>query len=224
MISVASNACSAAFRATLVMFFLATLGCSVPNQGLRPTAFDFGPGPLTAAPTELDPNLPAVIIDVVQTNPALERTDMVYRLAYVDPHQFRPYAQARWSMSPALLIRERLRGYLGQHRRVLNTGELSSSAVGTPASDRPPPWLLHVDLEEFSQLFSAPQTSVGLLRLRATVTRTMSGGAQRVEQRHLIIQRPAPSADAAGGVRAMILATDAAAQELDNWLREIDAH
>ena len=223
MILVAFNDCFTVFRASLFVLLLSVIGCSAPNQAARPTAFDFGPGPLSAVPAEVDPRLPAVIIDVVLSNPALERTDMVYRLAYVDPHQFRPYAQARWSISPALLIRERLRGYLGQHRTLLSAGELESSGTGTVASDRPAPWKLHVELEEFSQLFSAPQTSVGLLRLRATVTRSMSGGAQRVEQRHLIIQRPAPSADAAGGVRAMIVATDAAAQELDNWLREIDA-
>ncbi len=224
MILVAFNACITFFRASLLVLLLSAIGCSAPNQAARPTAFDFGPGPLSAAPTKIDPRLPAVIIDVVQSNPALERTDMVYRLAYVDPHQFRPYAQARWSMSPALLIRERLRGYLGQHRRVLNAGEPVSAGTGTAASDLPAPWMLRVELEEFSQLFSAPQTSVGLLRLRATVTQSKPEGGQRVEQRHLIIQRPAPSADAAGGVRAMIVATDAAAQELDNWLREIDAH
>ena len=223
MISIASHACLTAFRATLLMFLLAALGCSVSNQALRPAAFDFGPGPLTPPPTHRDAQLPAVIIDVVQTNPTLQRTDMVYRLAYADPQQFRPYAQARWSMSPTLLIRERLRGYLGQRRTVLNPGEMDSSGA-TAATNRLAPLSLRVELEEFSQLFATPQSSVGLLRLRATVTRNTSGSGQRVEQRHLILQRPAPSADAAGGVRAMIMATDAAAQELDNWLREIDAH
>lgn len=222
MNSIAFNACSTVLRAVILCFLLTTAGCSVPGPAARLAAFDFGPGPLTAAPAEHDPRLPAVIIEVVQTNPALDRTDMLYRLAYLDPHQSRPYAQARWSMSPALLVRERLRGYLGQHRTVLSPGQAQPRSAA--AADRPAPWTLQVELEEFSQLFSTPQSSVGLLRLRATLTQGSAASGAKVLQRHLIIQRPAPSADAAGGVRAMILATDAAAQELDNWLRESGTH
>jgi cholesterol transport system auxiliary component len=36
----------------------------------------------------------------------------------------------------------------------------------------------------------------------------------------VIVQRPAPSADAAGGVRALSAATDAAAEELVDWLAQ----
>jgi cholesterol transport system auxiliary component len=34
------------------------------------------------------------------------------------------------------------------------------------------------------------------------------------------VQRPAPSADATGGVRALTAATDAAAQEIALWLQQ----
>ena len=39
-------------------------------------------------------------------------------------------------------------------------------------------------------------------------------------QRTVVVQRPAPSADAAGGVRALGAATDAAVDELAQWLRQ----
>jgi len=37
-------------------------------------------------------------------------------------------------------------------------------------------------------------------------------------KRSVIVQRPAPTADASGGVRALTAATDAAVQEIDAWL------
>jgi len=36
-----------------------------------------------------------------------------------------------------------------------------------------------------------------------------------------VIQRPGPSADAPGGVRALTAATDAAIAELDTWLQKL---
>jgi cholesterol transport system auxiliary component len=59
-----------------------------------------------------------------------------------------------------------------------------------------------------------------MLRFRATLLENTGGGERLVAQRSFEVQRPAPSADAAGGVRALTAATDAAAQELAAWLRE----
>jgi len=39
----------------------------------------------------------------------------------------------------------------------------------------------------------------------------------------VVVQRPATSADAAGGVRALTAATDAAIEELDQWLQQAPA-
>jgi len=41
-----------------------------------------------------------------------------------------------------------------------------------------------------------------------------------VAQRRFSVQRPATSADAPGGVRALVAATDAAAQEIAAWLQQ----
>jgi len=41
-----------------------------------------------------------------------------------------------------------------------------------------------------------------------------------VAQRSFDVQRPAPTADAAGGVRALSAASEAAAQEIAAWLRQ----
>jgi cholesterol transport system auxiliary component len=85
------------------------------------------------------------------------------------------------------------------------------------------PLLLRLELEEFSQLFSTPDASVGLIRLRATLLEITPAGEKLLGQRNVVVQRPATSADAPGGVRALTAATDAAIEELDQWLQQAPA-
>ena len=192
---------------------MAVGGCAVPTlpgAPVRPVIYDFGPGALTPpAPSGATPAAP-LIVAAVEASPALDSTAILYRLAYTDAQQLRPYAQARWSMPPADLVRQRLREILGQHRTLLNPGKNSA-----------PPRTLRLELEEFSQLFETPERSVGLLRLRATLVQARPDGEQWLAQRSFIVQRPAASANAPGGVQALTAATDAAAQELEAWLQAI---
>jgi cholesterol transport system auxiliary component len=190
-------------------------GCALPSPTPRAAIYDFGPGPLSTVPNSDNARLPTLVIEMVNANPALDSTAMLYRLAYSDSQQLRPYSLARWSMTPTQLLRQRLRDHLGQ-RYALLTPDDDGQSAGTRAPARQQPLILRIELEEFSQLFSTPETSVGLLRLRATVAQ--GGGA--VAQRSVIIQHSAPSPDTQGGVRALTAATDTAAQELDQWLQE----
>ena len=84
------------------------------------------------------------------------------------------------------------------------------------------PDILRIDLEEFSQVFNSPTDSVGLLRLRATLVEPTAAGEQLLGQRIFTVQKPAASADAAGGTRALAEATEQAAQELAQWLEQLD--
>jgi len=167
--------------------------------------------------------LAPLILDQVQASSALDSNALLYRLAYVDAQQLRPYAHARWSMSPPQLVRQRLREQLGQARALLEPGAVFSPAKGAApdAATGVTPPTLRLELEEFSQLFESPNRSVGLLRLRATLTQASPTGDALLAQRSIVVQRPAPSADAAGGVQALRLATDAAAQELAQWLLQL---
>ena len=199
--------------------FLAVLalgGCSaLPDKPARATVYDFGPGAVALQPASRQassPVLPALALDEVQASAALDTTAVLYRLAYADAQALRPYAQARWSMTPAQLLRQRLREHLGQRRAVLNAAEGSASAA---------PVVLRIELEEFSQLFESPTNSTGLLRLRATALQPSAQGEQLLGQRSFIVQRPSASADAAGGVRALTVATDAAMEEIDQWLQQL---
>jgi cholesterol transport system auxiliary component len=117
-------------------------------------------------------------------------------------------------MAPALLLQQRLRERLAALGVVLKPAQ--AALLRNPETSAP--WVLQVELEEFSQLFSSPQSSVGLLRLRATVTQATPQGDKLLGQRSFSVQRPAPQANAEGGVRALTAASDAAVDELLQWL------
>jgi cholesterol transport system auxiliary component len=195
--------------------------CSaLPDKPMRAALYDFGPGPLSApATTRQAPQPPLSLADITTPGGALDNQAVLYRLAYSDAQQLRPYSQARWSMPPAQLVRQRLRETLGRTRPVFNAGE--GPALNRGASLGVLPRTLQLELEEFSHLFNAPGSSVGLIRLRATLVENLPSGEKLLAQRSFIVQRPAPSADAPGGVRALTAATDAAIEEMTTWLQQI---
>lgn len=206
----------------LLLASLALGGCSgLPDKPTRATMYDFGPGDISPQPaTRQAPLLPLAIDDVGTNGGALDNMAVLYRLGYLDPQQLRPYSQARWTMPPAQLVRQRLRNRLGQRRVIFSAGD---SAALNRTQNAVLPYLLRLQLEEFSQVFTAPETSVGVIRLRATVVEVTTSGEKLLGQRDIVVQRPAPSADAPGGVRALTAATDAAIDEVDAWLQQIAA-
>lgn len=202
-------------RAALVLAATLVLaGCkALPDKPARQTMYDFGPvAPAQAAASSRG----ALVLPEVEVTGILETSALLYRLGYEDPHQLRPYAYARWSAPPGELLRQRLRDVLGQDRAVLDS---AAAAMMSRRGGTPPP-VLRVELEEFSQLFDSATDSKGVLRLRCTLLESTGGGERLVAQRSFSVQRPAPSADAAGGVRALVAATDAAAQDIANWLQQ----
>lgn len=207
---------------SLIVVALAVSGCSgLPDKPTRATMYDFGPGLLAVQPSTRQAPLPSLALDDISTSGgALDNMAVLYRLAYTDAQQLRPYSQARWSMPPAQLVRQRLREQLGQRRAIFSAG---SSVALNRSQNAVLPLLLRLDLEEFSHLFTAPNVSVGLIRLRATLVEVTPAGEKLVGQRNVIVQRPAASNDAPGGVRALTAATDAAIEELDQWLQQTPA-
>ncbi len=200
-------------RFAIFLICFALTGCALPSPPAIPAVYDFGPGPLKPVATR-QANLAPLALAEVETQTALDSTAVLYRLAYSDSQQLRPYALARWSMPPAQLLRQRLREHLGQRRAVLTPGDVG------PA-DAPPPPTLRLQLEEFSHLFESPGQSTGLLRLRATLVQPGPAGERLIAQRSVIVQQAATTADAPGGVRALMTATDLAAQEISTWLETL---
>lgn len=211
---VASYAYSAGARALICLTVLGLGACSSLKPQARSPVYDFGPGPIATAPTTRMVALPTLVLAEVESGPSLDSAAVLYRLAYSDAQQLRPYAQTRWSMAPAQLLRQRLREHLSQRRAVLNAAQ--GVVVGKPAM------ILHLELDEFSQLFETAERSSGLVRLRATLGQGGQGAERLLAQRSFIVQRPAPSPDAAGGVRALTEATDAVIGEIAQWVQQVE--
>ena len=202
-------------RRLLCLGLLASLAaCSaLPDKPARQTVYDFGPAPVSAAAT---PSRPALLLAEPEVSASLESTALLYRLAYDDPFQLRPYAFARWSAPPGQLLAQRLRTVLGRDRAVLD----ETSSVSLARRTTSVPFVLRVQLEEFSHRFDSTSDSKGVLRLRCTLLENTSGGERFVAQRSFDVEQPAPSADAAGGVRALTAAADAAARDIATWLEQ----
>lgn len=201
--------------APVLLLILALSGCALQKLSPRVVVYDFGPGPLISPAPTPGKAVPALQLEILEAPAALDSTAVLYRLAYADSQQLRPYALARWSMTPAQLLRQQFRQCLGRQRALLSPSD-------STGPDAVKPLLLQIELEEFSQLFESANKSTGLLRLRATLTRPGAKGGQWLAQRSLTVQRDASTADAAGGVQALAAATDAAAQELDRWLKDFE--
>lgn len=204
--------CAQTRRSALaVSLLLAALlaGCAAPAARLA--VFDFGPGATRPQLSHRMALAPLMLSDV-EASSALDSTAVLYRLLYSDAQQLRPYAQARWSMPPAQLLRQRLRESLGQQRSVLAPGD--AMVAGT--------LVLRLELEEFSQLFESAQSSAALVRVRATLSRS-GNPARLLAQTSFVQQQPGRSADAAGGVQALAQASDAVILQIDQWLQQVSA-
>ncbi|NMM77892.1 hypothetical protein B2J88_49985 [Rhodococcus sp. SRB_17] len=207
--------------AALGFALISLAGCSaLPTPPARPMLYDFGPGAAApaAAPAGQRAPLPALALAEVEGVGANEgNTAVVYRLAYADARQLRPYQLARWSQPPAQLVQQALRSELGQRRAVLRAGD---ALAIVPGADGRLPDVLRVEIEEFSQVFTSPGASAAVVRLRATLTGSSVLGESLLGQRLFTVQHPATSADAAGGTRALAEAAAQAAQDIAQWLEQ----
>jgi cholesterol transport system auxiliary component len=190
-----SKACLSAGAALLLT------ACATPQPPASKAVYDFGPV-LSAAPAAAPASrLPTLALPEFEAGAGLDSPALLYRLQYADSQQLRPYALARWSVPPAQLVRARLRDALAGQMPVI-------SLEGSTA------WALHVELDEFSQLFASPESSLGLVRLRLSLMHQ----DKLVQQTSIVAQAPAPSPDAAGGVKALTAATDDAVRQISAWL------
>ena len=211
---IAGYAYSTRARALFGLVVLGLAGCAPLQPQPRAVVYDFGPGAIAEVTSNRMASLPTLVLTGVESSAALDNTAVLYRLGYSDAQQLRPYAQARWSMAPAQLVRQRLREQLGQRRAVLQ------SAQGQAAAK--PAMTLHLELDEFTHWFETAERSSGLVRMRATLAQPEGGVERLLAQRSFVVQRPASSADAAGGVRALTVATDVLIGELEQWLGQVE--
>jgi ABC-type uncharacterized transport system auxiliary subunit len=125
-----------------------------------------------------------------------------YRLAYVDAARLREYAKARWAGPPAQLLQQRLGQQLG----------LSPSGQGQSRC------LLRIEIAEFSQVFSSPERSLGIVQGRAIL---LDHSRRQVSELPISLEKPAASPDARGGVGALTAAVDQLVTDLASWEQQL---
>jgi len=187
-----------------VMVLLACSACSLMGSKDPPKAdFDFGPLPAVGAVRPSSYSEVSIEVYEVSAPAWIDNSSMYYRLAYQNAANPMPYAQSEWVMSPAALLTQRLRSSLSAS----SSGEMRRVATEEPAS-----YSLRSELFEFEQVFDQPGRSRGVLRLHATLE-----GKGIWAQRTFVIEKPAPTADAAGGVAALSQCADELVGQINDW-------
>lgn len=152
--------------------------------------FDFGPGDGAGQA--------AMGIATVEVNAPMWLGDgaMQYRLLYAEAAQRREYLESRWVARPGELLEQAL------------ARRLAAPAVGRCR--------LRVELNEFIQLFDSETRSRVLVSGRTILYL----GAEASAARSFMLDRPAPSPDAKGGVAAASAAVAALGDELAAWIAQ----
>jgi len=174
---------------------LAALALSACVGNVRTTevaSFDLGTAAVVWQPTSV--RLHRV---EAQAPSWLAATAIQYRLLYADAMRRQAYAESRWAAQPAELI-----------ARALNR-----QTAAAPGGCR-----LSLELDELAQVFDSPQQSRVLLDVRASLVAPR--GNEVLARKAFSLVRPAPSADARGGVAATAAAVQALGGELGAWLAQ----
>ena len=128
---------------------------------------------------------------------------MQYRLAYAEPLRRQSYAASRWAAAPAELLESAL-------RRRLAAAEPSARGAGCR---------LQLVLDEFEQRFDDVKNSQAVIEVRAQLVPARGGDA--LVRRGFRVSRPAPTADARGGVVAARDAVQGLGDDLGRWLADL---
>lgn len=196
--------------ATLTAMAVLLGGCA--SKGPSQAHYDFGPippaAPVPAQAAAAATLAPLIVADV--SGPAsLDSERMQYRLLYADARQSRPYAYNQWTITPLQLMTQRLKARIAQAGvKVLST---TDAAVGAP--------VLRTELVDFAQNFDSADSSHGVITLRASVFRAH----KLLDQKTFTRSAAAPSANAAGGARALADAADAVSNDVLAWLATLPA-
>ncbi len=188
-------------RAPRVLAVLALLAlcqaCGTPPGPIN--RYDFGTAAHAGAAEPADPPASArsgdsdLDLDIDVVAPAwLDTVAVVYRLDYVDASQVHAYAQSQWAAPPARLLEHLLR------QRRLAVPPCPAGRVRDPSADGT---RLRVDLQEFSQGFSSPDTSAVVLRARARLLAPHTHAL--VAQRDFDLRAAAAAPDASGAVHGL---------------------
>lgn len=198
----------------LILAVLGLAGCATSKAQTGMAIYDFGALRLTAesafsGETTAKRLGTSLLVTDVAAPIWLDSNAIQYHLAYHDPARIYAYGANRWAASPSILLTQRIRNRIA----TVTDGGVASTAEGVRTD-----YVLRVELQEFTQIFDAPDQSRAVVKFRASLTDPRT--RVLISQRSFNAEQPAPAADAPGAVRALTDASDQAIEELITWLME----
>lgn len=194
----------------LMLIWLPLAGCATTATPQRYYTLSVD-APAVKQPKVRFPAL-SVRVERVAASAWLQDQRMCYRLLYNNPAAVAYYRDSRWSAPvPEMLsqfVQDSVAGS-GVWRAVIGPRDTARAALD-----------IRIRLLELCQNFRSPQHSTAVFDALVTVVRNDTGAV--VAQHEFNQQRPAPTADAAGGVEAERAATAAFAKALVDWLASLD--
>lgn len=186
--------------------FLSACATTSPVQN-----YDFGAtasnqGAIQGANTLALTGLKWVVADI-RVPASLDSNAMLYRLNYENTQELKPYAQSRWSTTPAQLLTLRF-------KQAINQAGGAALSANDGIKDLPQ---LRIELDEFSQHFNSPQRSQAHIQLRVGLVFKNN----LLAQKSFIGEVEANSADAKGGAIAMSRASDQIVQQVLQWAQQV---
>ncbi len=185
--------------AVLAVCFLLSACFPAGRRGTEsvPAIYDLG-----LSPAILVAERPVGLALEVHAPPWLDAVGIDYRLAYRDAAQRHEYAHARWAGPPAQLIQQRLR----QSLALSGQGQARASCF------------IRLEISEFGQIFATPESSKGLLLGRAY---WLDRSRRPIAELNLEIEKPAPTPDSSGGIKALQATVDQLSIDLLSWEKRL---
>ena len=196
---------------TLLLGILFISGCTIiPEKNTNIATYNFA----ADAIADTDPSIRQIGKDgrkiLVSTATAplwLDTRAMHYRLRYHNRSQSYTYANSRWASPPAFLLTQQIKNKIADTTRHL---VIKDSGMAIPENE------LHIELEEFSQIFDTLNDSHIVIRFRASL---VNNTHRLIAQKIFSAKQEAPSADAAGAVEAFAIASNELVDTLVGWLQ-----
>jgi ABC-type uncharacterized transport system auxiliary subunit len=167
-------------------FLLALVLAACSGAPTAPRALDLG----LAAPAA---PLPGINVGSVRAVAPFDGVDMYYRLAWRNSAELAAFQTSVWATPPADLLRKQLL-------------RASREGVGKCTLD--------IEIQEFTQVFSAKEASEARLEMRAW----LAARSGRFASRGWSVVEPGAGADAASGAAAFARASNRAIGELGGWI------
>jgi len=200
-------------RKLYILLSIWLVGCTIMPQAKIPVSvYDFGLQQVSKtynASGQQGQLWTSLLIAEVKSPVWLNSKAIQYRLAYRDPTRSYTYANSRWAAAPATLLTHRVRNRIAD----VTNDKVVSTSDGARAD-----FTLHLELEEFSQVFDTVDTSHVVIRLRASLVHRSSRSLKA--QRNFSMEQAAPTANAAGAVQALTESSDKLTENLITWLAE----